>query len=75
VGRQKQNIELAEKVYDEAALKYREDLASMSNLLQGEMSLNAAQANYLTALSTTIYSSILTLNLLHPIHHSRWIFR
>jgi outer membrane protein TolC len=37
-------------VYNETALKYREGLATMSNLLQDEMSLNAAQANYLTAL-------------------------
>jgi outer membrane protein TolC len=50
VERQKQNIELAERVYNEAALKYREGMATMSNLLQDEMSLNAAQANYLTAL-------------------------
>ena len=50
VGRQKQNIELAERVYNETALKYREGLATMSNLLQDEMSLNSAQANYLTAL-------------------------
>ncbi len=50
VERQKQNIELAERVYNETALKYREGLATMSNLLQDEMSLNAAQANYLTAL-------------------------
>ena len=50
VERQKQNIELAGKVYNETALKYREGLTTMSNLLQDEMSLNAAQANYLTAL-------------------------
>jgi outer membrane protein TolC len=50
VERQNQNIELAEKVYNETALKYREGLATMSNLLQDEMSLNSAQANYLTAL-------------------------
>jgi outer membrane protein TolC len=50
VERQKQNIELAERVYNETALKYREGLAAMSALLQDEMSLNAAQANYLTAL-------------------------
>ena len=48
--RQKQNIELATKVYDETTLKYREGMASMSNLLQDEMSLSAAQANYLSAL-------------------------
>jgi outer membrane protein TolC len=50
VERQKQNIELAEKVYDETALKYREGLAGMTNLLQDEMSLSAAQSGYLTAL-------------------------
>jgi outer membrane protein TolC len=50
VERQKQNIALAEKVYDETALKYHEGLAGMSALLQDEMSLSAAQANYLTAL-------------------------
>jgi len=48
--RQKRNIELATKVYDETTLKYREGMASMSNLLQDEMSLSAAQANYLSAL-------------------------
>jgi outer membrane protein TolC len=50
VERQQKNIALAERVYDETALKYREGLATMNNLLQDEMSLNAAQANYLTAL-------------------------
>ena len=50
VERQMQNIALAVKVYEETALKYREGLASMSNLLQDEMSLNSAQANYITAL-------------------------
>lgn len=50
VDSQLKNIELAEKVYNETDLKYREGLATMSNLLQDEMSLNTAQANYLTAL-------------------------
>ena len=44
-----QNITLAEKVYGETALKYREGMASMSDLLQDEMSLGSAQANYITA--------------------------
>jgi len=48
--RQEKNIRLAERVYDETALKYREGLATMSALLQDEMSLSAAQANYLNAL-------------------------
>ena len=50
VARQQQNIALAEKVYDETALRYREGLATMSSLLQDEMSLNSAQASYFTAL-------------------------
>ncbi|MDP4239258.1 MAG: TolC family protein [Bacteroidota bacterium] len=50
VTRQKQNQKLAEKVYDETALKYREGLATMTNLLQDEISLSNAQAGYLTAL-------------------------
>jgi outer membrane protein TolC len=50
VRRQKQNLELAEKVYKETSLKYREGLAAMSSLLQDEMSLSSAQGGYLTAL-------------------------
>lgn len=50
VQRQKQNIALAEKVYKETALKYREGLSTMSDLLQDEMGLNDAQASYLSAL-------------------------
>jgi outer membrane protein TolC len=48
--RQKQNIALAEEVYNETALKYREGPATMSDLLQDEIGLNNAQANYLSAL-------------------------
>ena len=50
VERQRQNIALAEKVYEETAMRYREGLSSMSDLLQDEMSMSSAQANYLTAL-------------------------
>lgn len=50
VDRQQQNLKLAEKVYDETSLKYREGLAGMTNLLQDEISLSNAQAGYLTAL-------------------------
>ena len=50
VRRQKLNLTLAEKVYKETALKYREGLAGMSSLLQDEMSLSSAQGGYLTAL-------------------------
>jgi outer membrane protein TolC len=50
VQRQKQNIALAGKVYNQSALKYREGLVTMSDLLQDEMGLNNAQASYLSAL-------------------------
>lgn len=50
VERQQNNIDLAEKVYLETALKYREGLSTMSDLLQDEMGLSNAQAGYLNAL-------------------------
>jgi outer membrane protein TolC len=50
VERQKKNIALAEKVYQETALKYREGLSTMSDVLQDELSLSNAQAAYLSAL-------------------------
>jgi outer membrane protein TolC len=50
VERQNKNIALAEKVYQETALKYREGLATMSDVLQDEMALSSAQAAYLNAL-------------------------
>ncbi len=50
VERQKMNIELAEKVYNETALKYREGLSTMSDLLQDEQGLSNSQASYLSAL-------------------------
>jgi outer membrane protein TolC len=50
VQRQQNNITLAEKIYRETSLKYREGMATMSDLLQDEMGLNNAQANYLNAL-------------------------
>jgi outer membrane protein TolC len=48
--RQRQNIALAQKMYDETSLKYREGLSTMSDLLQDEMNLSSAQAAYLNAL-------------------------
>jgi outer membrane protein TolC len=50
VERQQSNINLAERVYRETSLKYREGVASMSDLLQDDMGLNNAQANYLNSL-------------------------
>jgi outer membrane protein TolC len=50
VTRQKKNIDLAESVYNETALKYKEGLATLSDLLSDEMGLNNAQSGYLNAL-------------------------
>jgi outer membrane protein TolC len=50
VERQQQNIALAQKVYGETSLKYREGLSTMSDLLQDEMNLSSAQSAYLNAL-------------------------
>jgi len=50
VERQQNNIGLAQQVYKETSLKYREGMATMSDLLQDEMGLNNAQAGYLDAL-------------------------
>jgi outer membrane protein TolC len=50
VERQEKNIRLAEKVYAETSLKYREGVSGMSDILQDEMGLSNAQMNYLNAL-------------------------
>ena len=50
VERQQQNINLAEKVYTETALRYREGLSTMSDLLQDEIGLSDAQSSYMNAL-------------------------
>ena len=50
VTRQQKNLKLAEKVSGETSLKYREGLATVTNILQDEISLSNAQAGYLTAL-------------------------
>lgn len=50
VQRQKLNIALAEKVYQETALKYREGLVTVTDLLQDETGLSNAQSSYLNAL-------------------------
>jgi outer membrane protein len=50
VIRQQKNLKLAEKVSGETALKYREGLATVTNIMQDEIGLSNAQAGYLTAL-------------------------
>ncbi len=50
VKRQGENINLAQNVYRETTLKYREGMSSMSDILQDETGLSNAQINYLNAL-------------------------
>lgn len=50
VQRQIQNIALAHKVYTETSLRYKEGMATMSDILQDEISLSDAQVSYLNAL-------------------------
>jgi outer membrane protein TolC len=50
VERQENNIALAQSTYQETALKYREGMATMSELLQDEIGLSNAQSGYLNAL-------------------------
>jgi outer membrane protein TolC len=50
VTRQEKNIRLAEKVFAETTLKYKEGTVGMSDILQDEMGLSNAQMNYLNAL-------------------------
>jgi outer membrane protein TolC len=50
VERQEKNIRLAEKVFAETTLKYKEGMVGMSDILQDEMGLSNAQMNYLNAL-------------------------
>jgi outer membrane protein TolC len=50
VERQLKNIKLAEKTYSETSLKYKEGMATMSDLLQDQAGLSSAQNNYLGAL-------------------------
>lgn len=46
----KQNVELAQKVYDNTNLQYKEGVASLSQLLNAELSLREANNNYTQSL-------------------------
>jgi outer membrane protein TolC len=50
VKRQKDNVALAEKIYQETTLQYRQGEVAISTLLQDEMDMNNAQASYIKAL-------------------------
>lgn len=46
----KQNMELAEEVYENTTLQYQHGLLSLSDLLNAELSYREAQSNYITSL-------------------------
>ena len=48
-AKQRDNYRLAEDVYAVTAERYREGIASMTEVLQDEMSMSEAQNNYVTA--------------------------
>lgn len=50
VETQYDNVTLAEQVYQETTLKYKEGYSSLSDLIQDEVALNNTQSNYLTSL-------------------------
>ncbi|MEQ9442886.1 MAG: TolC family protein [Cyclobacteriaceae bacterium] len=50
VDNQKQNIQLAEELYEATSLSYKEGVAPLTELLDAETSLQESQSNYLSAL-------------------------
>jgi len=48
--RQQQNLELAERIYETAQIKYREGVGSSLEVTQAEQSLYSTQSNYMQAL-------------------------
>ncbi len=51
VAMQEENILLAEKLYTQTLLQFKEGVASITDVLQGDSALRDAQTNYLTALA------------------------
>ena len=47
--KQKDNYQLAEDVYEVTSDRYREGIASMTEVLQDEMRMSEAQNNYISA--------------------------
>ena len=55
---QKQNMELAQEVYDISKIKYQEGVGSNLEVINADASLKEAQTNYLNALYQAITSQI-----------------
>ena len=61
--KQKDNYSLAEKVYEVTLDQYREGVASMTALLQDELSMSNALNNYLNAYHSYKWSELKLLKL------------
>ena len=55
---QKNNIELAQKIYDTTQIKYKEGIGSSIEIIQAEQSLYQTQANYTQALFEVLRAKI-----------------
>ncbi len=55
---QKENRQLAEEIYSETQLQYKEGLASLTDLLNAETSMREAQNNYIRALIETLIAGL-----------------
>ncbi len=55
---QKENMELAQRIYDTTQIKYREGVGSSVELTQAERELYTAQANYIDALYNLLVAKV-----------------
>ena len=58
VALQKQNLELAQEIYNKANIKYQEGVGSSLEIVQAENDLKSSQTNYLNALYDLVISKI-----------------
>lgn len=55
---QKENLVLAQKIYDKATFKYREGVGSTLEIMQAETELRTANNNYMNAIYDLVISKI-----------------
>jgi outer membrane protein len=55
---QEENKQLAEEIYAQTQLEYKEGMATMADLLNAETSMKEAQTNYINALIQTLIASL-----------------
>jgi outer membrane protein len=58
LGNQKENMLLAEEIYNTARIKYKEGVGSSLEIMNAESALKEAQTNYFTALYEVIASRV-----------------